>query len=56
MSKFLEVENLVVKFGDYVALDNIHLTLNEGEILGIIGKSAAGKTVPAPYDKGIKRL
>jgi methyl coenzyme M reductase system subunit A2 len=54
MSNFLEVENLVVKFGDYVALDNINLTLNEGEILGIIGKSAAGKTVLLHAIRGLK--
>jgi len=54
MSKFLEIENLVVKFGDYVALDNINLTLNEGEILGIIGKSAAGKTVLLHTIRGLK--
>src|SRR5579872_210701 len=40
----LEVKNLTKKFNDFVAVDNISLTLKEGEILGFLGPNGAGKT------------
>ena len=41
----LEVKNVTKKFGDKVVLKNISFTLDEGESLGILGKSGAGKSV-----------
>ena len=41
----LEVKNVTKKFGDKVILKNISFTLEEGESLGILGKSGAGKSV-----------
>ncbi|WP_456418875.1 methyl coenzyme M reductase system, component A2 [Methanocaldococcus infernus] len=41
----LEVKNVSKKFGDKWVLKNISFTLNEGESLGILGKSGAGKSV-----------
>ncbi|AIJ05333.1 methyl coenzyme M reductase system, component A2 [Methanocaldococcus bathoardescens] len=41
----LEVKNVSKKFGDKVVLKNISFTLEEGESLGILGKSGAGKSV-----------
>lgn len=41
----LEVKNVTKKFGDKVVLKNISFTLEEGESLGILGKSGAGKSV-----------
>lgn len=40
----LKVENVTKKFSGLVAVNNIELTLNEGEILGLIGPNGAGKT------------
>ena len=40
----VKVENVTKKFGNFTALDNINLELNEGEILGFIGPNGAGKT------------
>lgn len=40
----LEVKNLYKSFGDRVILDNVSLTVKDGEILSIVGPSGAGKT------------
>ncbi len=45
MSLFIEIRNLNLSFGDIKVLKNINLTINEGEVIGILGKSGAGKTV-----------
>ena len=41
----LEVKNVSKKFGDNEVLKNINFTLEEGEVLGILGRSGAGKSV-----------
>jgi branched-chain amino acid transport system ATP-binding protein len=40
----LETEELTVKFGGLVAVDNVNIVAHEGEIVGIIGPNGAGKT------------
>lgn len=43
-SKVLEVSNLSKSFGKRKILDNINLTIYEGDIIGLIGPNGAGKT------------
>ena len=43
--ELLKVENVTKKFEGRVVLENISLTLKTGELLGLIGKSASGKSV-----------
>lgn len=43
-TNLLETKNIVVKFGGLVALNNISITANKGEIKGIVGPNGAGKT------------
>ncbi len=38
------VENLVKKFGDLAAVDNISFTVAPGEVFGFLGPNGAGKT------------
>lgn len=40
----LKVENITMKFGDLVAVNDLSLELGKGEILGLLGANGAGKT------------
>ena len=40
----LEVKNITKKFGELVALNNVNLSVEEGECRGVIGPNGAGKT------------
>ena len=42
--KIIEVNNLTKKEGKKILLDNISFSLENGEILGVIGKNGTGKT------------
>ena len=40
----LRVENVTMQFGGVVAVDNMNLSIDEGEIVALIGPNGAGKT------------
>src|SRR5947207_2346653 len=40
----LEVDNVTLRFGGVVALDQVSFSLRQGEIFGLIGPNGAGKT------------
>ena len=40
----IDVQNLVRKFGDFVAVDNTSFQVRQGEIFGLLGPNGAGKT------------
>ena len=44
MSNILEVKNVVKKYGDFVALNEVSLTVPKGSIYGLLGPNGAGKT------------
>ncbi len=41
---FLEIEHLTKTFGGLLAVNNVDLTVNQGEVLGVIGPNGSGKT------------
>lgn len=51
----VDIKNLTKRFGEFVALDNLNLTLNKGEILGFIGPNGAGKTTAIRVLVGLTR-
>jgi len=44
MGNIIEIQNLTKKFGNFTAVDNINLSVREGEIFGFLGPNGAGKT------------
>ena len=44
MANGIEIKNLRKEFGTKVAVDNLSLTINEGEIFAFLGVNGAGKT------------
>ncbi len=51
----LEIRNLVKKFGDKVAVDNVSIKAEAGEIYGFIGHNGAGKTTTIKSIVGIHK-
>lgn len=55
----VNVENLVKRYGDLIALDHFNLQVEEGEVFGLLGPNGSGKTTAIncilsllKYDKG----
>src|SRR5690606_14214570 len=44
MSALLEVEGVGKRFGGFVALDGVNLTVGRGERIGLIGPNGSGKS------------
>ena len=44
MKDFIHIENISKHFGDFVAVDNVHLEIGQGELFSILGGSGCGKT------------
>ncbi len=40
----IEVKNLVKRYGDHLAVDNLSFTVEKGQILGFLGPNGAGKS------------
>jgi ABC-2 type transport system ATP-binding protein len=55
MPAIIEVKNLVKRYGDLQAVDNISLVINQGETFGILGPNGAGKTTTVEIIEGLRR-
>ena len=44
MNTVVKIENLVKRYKELLALDHLNLTINEGEIFGLLGPNGSGKT------------
>ena len=63
MGAIVEVNNLVKRYRELVALDHFNLQIEEGEIFGLLGPNGSGKTTTIncilsllKYDKGSIRI
>lgn len=54
LAPFIEIRDLTVRFGDVVALRNINLVIEEGESVGILGRSGCGKSVLMHVLRGVE--
>lgn len=59
----IQIENLVKRYGNLVALDHLNLEIREGEIFGLLGPNGSGKTTAIncmlallKFDKGTIRI
>ena len=51
----LRIENVTMRFGGVVAVEDVSLDVNEGELLGFIGPNGAGKTTLMRIVTGVLR-
>ena len=49
MSEILKISNLNYKKNNKILINNINLTVNKPEIIGLLGENGAGKTTPVSY-------
>ncbi|MCX8132201.1 MAG: ABC transporter ATP-binding protein [Clostridia bacterium] len=47
------IKDLVKRYGNYLAVDNINLTIEEGEIFGLLGPNGAGKSTTIKMMMGL---
>ena len=47
--KLIEITDLSVQYGSKLILQNINLSLADGEIVTIVGPNGSGKTTPVSY-------
>src|SRR6185312_8172136 len=56
MADIISVKNLVKKYKDFTAVDNISFSVKQGEIFGILGPNGAGKTTTLEIMETLKPL
>ncbi|WP_432763341.1 ATP-binding cassette domain-containing protein [Enterococcus gallinarum] len=59
----IEIDNLVKRYGDFLALNHFNLQVREGEVLGLLGPNGSGKSTAIncmlsllSFDKGTIKL
>jgi ribose transport system ATP-binding protein len=55
MTAAFSLDGISKRFGEVTALDNVSLTLNEGEVLGLIGQNGSGKSTIMKVMAGLHR-
>lgn len=55
MSNVIEVKNLVKKYGNLTAVNNISFDVKKGEIFGLLGENGAGKTTTLEMIEGLRK-
>ncbi|MEN1760308.1 ABC transporter ATP-binding protein [Anoxynatronum sibiricum] len=52
----LELESLVKRYQDHLAVDHLNLKIKDGEIMGLLGPNGAGKTTTLNMITGLARI
>ncbi len=55
MENIIVVKNLVKKYGDFTAVNDISFEVEKGEIFGLLGENGAGKTTTLEIIEGLRR-
>ena len=56
MTDIISVKNLIKKYGDFTAVNDISFSVKPGEIFGILGPNGAGKTTTLEIMETLKTL
>ncbi|HET6296664.1 MAG TPA: ATP-binding cassette domain-containing protein, partial [Kribbella sp.] len=51
----VEIENLVVRYGEKAAVDGLSLTVSGGTVTSVLGPNGAGKTTTLETCEGYRR-
>jgi branched-chain amino acid transport system ATP-binding protein len=55
LAKLLEIDNLAVHYDKAIAIEDVSLNLDDGEIVSIVGANGAGKTTVIRAISGLKK-
>ena len=53
ITEAIAVQNLVKKYGDITAVDDVSFSVRQGEVFGILGPNGAGKTTILEIIEGL---
>ena len=53
---FVQIRNVVKKYGSKISVDHLNLTLEQGEIFGLLGPNGAGKSTTIKMLSGLLRI
>lgn len=56
MEVYIEAKNVTKRYGKKIILDNISLTIKQGEVIGIVGKNGVGKSTLLKILMGLIRI
>lgn len=52
----VDIKNIVKRYGDFLAVDNVSFSIKEGEIFGLLGPNGAGKTTTVKMLTGLSKI
>lgn len=55
MKKIIEVNNLVKKYGKFIAVNDVSFYVKKGEVFGLLGENGAGKTTTLEMIEGLRK-
>lgn len=55
MANVISIKNLVKKYGNLSAVDNISFEVKKGEVFGLLGENGAGKTTTLEMIEGLRK-